>query len=123
MDHGADHQKVEEIFLAALERDPAERGAFLDGACFGDPAARALVEELLSHADEEEFLREPKLETGLDLAAILEEELARHAAAEGEQAPELGEVEELDPELAKLVADGLERKGSRFFSQSPDTLF
>ena len=28
-----------------------------------------------------------------------------------------------DPELAKLVADGLERKGSRFFSQSPDTLF
>jgi putative two-component system response regulator len=28
-----------------------------------------------------------------------------------------------DPELAELVADGLERKGSRFFSQDPDTLF
>lgn len=28
-----------------------------------------------------------------------------------------------DPELAKLVADGLERQGSRFFSQSPGTLF
>ena len=30
---------------------------------------------------------------------------------------------QFDPELAKLVADGLERAGSRFFAQQPDMLF
>ncbi|MCK5941188.1 MAG: HD domain-containing protein, partial [Planctomycetes bacterium] len=30
---------------------------------------------------------------------------------------------QFDPELANLVADGLEQKGSRFFAQSPDLLF
>ena len=30
---------------------------------------------------------------------------------------------QFDPDLAKLVADGLEQKGSRFFAQAPDLLF
>jgi len=30
---------------------------------------------------------------------------------------------QFDPELAHLVADGLEKKGSRFFAQNPDMLF
>ena len=30
---------------------------------------------------------------------------------------------QFDPDLAKLVADGLEQKGSRFFAQEPDMLF
>ena len=40
-------QKVNELFLAALERRPADRPAFLDSACGGDPALRAEVERLL----------------------------------------------------------------------------
>src|SRR5262245_3074670 len=42
----------ESLFAAALERsDPAERRAFLDGACAGDPGLRRRVERLLA-ADE-----------------------------------------------------------------------
>src|SRR5262252_7831597 len=38
-----------EIFIAALERPtPAERAAYLDGACSGDAELRAKVGELLS---------------------------------------------------------------------------
>ena len=40
----------EEIFLEALARDPADRAAFLDRACAGDPALRASVEALLRAA-------------------------------------------------------------------------
>src|SRR5262245_47906815 len=36
-----------EIFLAALDKDPAERAAFLDEACGGDAALRRGVEALL----------------------------------------------------------------------------
>ena len=38
-----------EIFLAACELPLAERAAYLDAACRGDPALRAEVEELLSY--------------------------------------------------------------------------
>ena len=51
------------IFLAALEReDPAERAAYLDAACAGDPALRRQVESLLqAHAavGASQFLNEP----------------------------------------------------------------
>src|ERR1035438_2385133 len=36
-----------EVFLAVLERRPADRAAFLDAACGGDPALRQRVENLL----------------------------------------------------------------------------
>ena len=37
----------EEIFHEALAREPADRVAYLDRACAGDPAVRASVEALL----------------------------------------------------------------------------
>ena len=37
----------EEIFHEALAHDPADRGAYLDRACAGDPALRAAVDALL----------------------------------------------------------------------------
>jgi serine/threonine protein kinase len=53
----------ETIFLTALEKaTPADRVAFLDAACAGDPALRERVEALLrSHADPDSFLDRPAL--------------------------------------------------------------
>ena len=49
-----------DLFLEALEKPtPAERAAFLDGACRGDDALRAAVEELLAHHREDSFLEDP----------------------------------------------------------------
>src|SRR5262245_56541851 len=39
--------REEEIFHEALARSPADRAAYLDRACAGDPALRTSVEELL----------------------------------------------------------------------------
>jgi hypothetical protein len=46
------------VFSEALERtDPADRAAYLDGACRGNPELRRLVEELLAaHAGAGRFL-------------------------------------------------------------------
>src|ERR1700694_2326310 len=48
---------VKSIFLAAVDKPtPAERAAFLDEACAGDPAKRQRVEALLrSHEDPDSF--------------------------------------------------------------------
>jgi hypothetical protein len=40
--------KIKEIVGAALEREPKERGAFLDQACSKDRGLRAEVESLLA---------------------------------------------------------------------------
>ena len=37
----------EDIFHEALARNPADRAAYLDRACAGDPALRASVDALL----------------------------------------------------------------------------
>jgi serine/threonine-protein kinase len=42
-------KEIDDIFAAALERDSAERQAFLAEACGGDEALRAEVESLLAH--------------------------------------------------------------------------
>ena len=42
-------QRVEELFHQAVALGLNERCAFLDGACGGDPALRAAVEELIKH--------------------------------------------------------------------------
>jgi serine/threonine protein kinase/WD40 repeat protein len=49
------------IFSAALEKeDPAERAAFLDQACAGDPALRQRIERLLErHRQPDSFLEAP----------------------------------------------------------------
>ena len=41
-------KEIDQVLAAALERDPADRPAFLDQACAGDPQLRAEVESLLS---------------------------------------------------------------------------
>src|SRR5882724_10853993 len=41
-------QRVEEIFYAALDQEPAQVAKFLDTACDGDQALRRKVEALLS---------------------------------------------------------------------------
>src|SRR5438034_6688630 len=41
-------QTIEEIFLAALDREPAQISAFLDKACEGDEVLRRRVEALLA---------------------------------------------------------------------------
>jgi eukaryotic-like serine/threonine-protein kinase len=54
-------QRVKEVFSQALERQPAERVAFLDEACgMGDPAVRREVEALLAaHLESDSFLETP----------------------------------------------------------------
>jgi serine/threonine-protein kinase len=41
-------QQLKQIFQSALERNPAERSAFLSHACAGDEALRSEVESLIS---------------------------------------------------------------------------
>ena len=45
-------QQLKQIFQSALERNPAERSAFLSQACAGDPALRSEVESLISSHDQ-----------------------------------------------------------------------
>src|SRR5687768_3641065 len=53
-------QRIKELFHAAVELSPEERGAFLDASCAGDAEARAEVESLVAaHEREGEFLSEP----------------------------------------------------------------
>ena len=52
-----------EIFLNALERStPAERAAYLDGACRGNTALRARLEDLLRHHATDSFLEKSPLQ-------------------------------------------------------------
>jgi len=56
-------ERQREIFLKALEKSsPAERAAFLDGACANDAALRAEVELLLKHHTAGSFLENPPLD-------------------------------------------------------------
>jgi hypothetical protein len=53
-------ERQREIFLMALEKAaPAERAAYLEGACGGDAALRAEVELLLQHHTAGSFLEYP----------------------------------------------------------------
>jgi serine/threonine protein kinase len=49
----------ESLFAQALDKDPQERAAFLDGACAGDAVLRGNVESLLSAYDAGQFLERP----------------------------------------------------------------
>ena len=61
----ADPNNVKSIFLAASEKPPAERAAFLDEAVAGDTILRARVEALLkAHDNPDSFLKEPAAEFG-----------------------------------------------------------
>jgi hypothetical protein len=55
-----DLNALESLYFAALEKPPAERPAFLDAACAGDPDLRAGVERLLAaEAEVGDFLDAP----------------------------------------------------------------
>ena len=59
----AQPELVEQLFEAALAREPGERGAFLDLACSHDPELRRTVEELLAdYARAGNFLENPPFE-------------------------------------------------------------
>src|SRR5262245_5119392 len=67
---GSPGSRKRELFLKALEkRDPAERGAFLDGVCGDDRMLRASVEELLAHHHEDSFLEESPAGTAFAIGA------------------------------------------------------
>ncbi|HET8947495.1 MAG TPA: serine/threonine-protein kinase, partial [Candidatus Polarisedimenticolia bacterium] len=51
--------EIKKVFGAALEHDPAERPAYLDGACAHDAALRAEVESLLAEHDQAQALSRP----------------------------------------------------------------
>ena len=58
---------VKKIFDEAMEKAPAERAAFLDSVCDGEPEVRARVDRLLSMIDDDPgFLEEPPRTTGFD---------------------------------------------------------
>ena len=55
-------QTIEEIFHAALERDPAEVDAFLATACAGDQSLRSQVDKLLAaHRQSGHFIETPAI--------------------------------------------------------------
>jgi eukaryotic-like serine/threonine-protein kinase len=57
---------AKDIFLAALDRQPAERGALLDEACAGDAALRRQVEALLRvHDEPDSLLDRPRIPLNL----------------------------------------------------------
>jgi serine/threonine-protein kinase len=63
-------QRIEELYHAALDRQPSERAAFLQAECAGDDTLRHDVESLLAEGNAEQFLATPALElAGREMAA------------------------------------------------------
>ena len=60
-------RRINELFHAALEREPTARDAFLDTACAGDAALRDEVESLLRMHTETSVLDQPALEADPEL--------------------------------------------------------
>src|SRR5437870_4837420 len=57
-----DWPQIKQLYLAALERDKAERATYLAQACAGDETLRREVESLLANQTQAEgFLEEPVL--------------------------------------------------------------
>ena len=62
------YKQVDELFIAALERQPEERAAFLDQACSGDSDLRREVETLLSADDQaQSFIESPAYQLAPEL--------------------------------------------------------
>jgi len=60
-------RRINELFHAALERDPGSREAFIDEACAGDPALRTEVLELLRMHSGPGAIDRPAVEADPDL--------------------------------------------------------
>ncbi|MEP6819910.1 MAG: protein kinase [bacterium] len=63
-------QEIDRIFAAALEREPAERPAFLDEACGGDEQLRKEVESLIAHDVPESLVGSSAVEEATRLLRI-----------------------------------------------------
>ena len=49
-----------DVFINALQKDPAERSAYLDEACAGNPSLRRRIDALLmAHDDPQSILDSP----------------------------------------------------------------
>ena len=56
-------QQIQDLYHAALEREPGEQSIFLDQACAGDEALREEIESLLAHHQQAgSFIETPVLE-------------------------------------------------------------
>src|SRR5437588_1850710 len=63
-------QQIKILLHSALERPPAERPAFLDQACSGNPTLRSQLEALLaSHERTDDFIELPAFEVMADILA------------------------------------------------------
>src|SRR5713226_4366130 len=70
-------QQIDKLLDLALEREPNERGRFLDEACNGDEALRTKLESLLrSHQRARGFLAEPPSDLANEILAARERERA-----------------------------------------------
>lgn len=64
------YQQIDKVFQAAIERNPPERGAFLDEACRGDHSLRREVEALIDSSNKAgSFIESPVFAQAPDLLA------------------------------------------------------
>jgi hypothetical protein len=77
--------QIEQLYRAALEHPPEERGRFLAEACEGNSELRNQIEFLLAHArTTQTFLKKPAMES---TAPAMVEDHAGQYGLEGEQSP------------------------------------
>ncbi len=68
-------QTLKKLFEAALDRDPAKRSEFLEGAFALDPSLRDEVESLFSSHDESHgFLEKPPIDEAGDSDVLPDED-------------------------------------------------
>ncbi|MDT4954158.1 MAG: eukaryotic-like serine/threonine-protein kinase [Acidobacteriota bacterium] len=90
-------QQIKEIFHSALERGPAERPAYLAGACAGDESIRSEVESLIAaHEKDGSFIDSPAYEVA-----------AAWLAEDGEPDPLVGQQINRYKVLSQLGAGGM----------------
>ena len=94
-----DHERwknIDEIFHAALEREPSRRGVFLAEACKEDHGLREEVESLLAlHERDSSFFENPPLDLAITLLAkpdIYEGQIAQYKILEKIGRGGMGEV-------------------------------
>jgi hypothetical protein len=94
--------RVEEVFLAALDRGtPQERAAYLDEACAGDAELRRRVERLLrAHPRAGGFLEQPALEPAAEARTVARTEQAAGEPGPGTRVRYVGDYELLE-EIAR----------------------